>query len=230
MNNYKRIKTYYDKFGSRYDSERIEGYYSFINEIEIDIVKKYGKGKKTLEIGCGTGIILNEVNKFAKEAIGIDLSSGMLEDAKKKGLNVKRANATKLPFGDKSFDVVYSFKVLAHIPEIEKVISETHRVLKDDGIAILEFYNPYSIKYIANNFSRASKKVFLRFDSLAKVKELLKKTFTLINVKGARIITPSSFFFRIPILKDILSQAEKLLSQTVLNRFAGYLIVIAKKK
>ncbi|MBU0976178.1 MAG: class I SAM-dependent methyltransferase [Patescibacteria group bacterium] len=229
MKNYKKIKKYYDKYGSEYDEERIEGYYSFINKIETETVKRYGEDKKTLEIGCGTGIILNEVNKFAKDAWGVDLSNGMLEAAKRKKLKVKQANATLLPFEDELFDVVYSFKVLAHIPEIEKTIAEIHRVTKDNGTVILEFYNPLSLKYIANRLEKSQKKVYIRYDSYSNIKTLLKEKFSIIEIVGARIVTPFSFLLKIPLLNKIIIALEKALSRTFLNRFAGYFSVIARK-
>lgn len=229
MSKHKKIQKYYDEYSSWYDDERIDSHYRFINEIETDLVRELGSNKKTLEIGCGTGIILHEVDKCAKQAWGIDLSIGMLKRAKEKELNVKQASATKLPFKDKEFDVIYSLKVLAHIPEITEVISEVKRVVKDDGYALLEFYNPWSVKFLSNLFFRSRKRVYVRFDSLRDIKKLLKGNFKVVGVRGAKIFVPFPFLFKIPILNKILARLEKLLSKTILNRFAGYLIVIAKK-
>lgn len=231
MSNYKEIKKYYDDYSTWYDKERDKTYYyDFINQIEIDLVKKYGKDKTTLEIGCGTGIILNEVSPLTKKSWGIDLSSGMLEVAQNKGLNVKPANATCIPFKDREFDVVYSFKVLPHIPEISQVINEIHRVLGDKGVAILEFYNPISLKAFTNKLTKATHKVYVRYDSLRNIKILLGKNFDLIDIRGARIITPFAFMLKIPIVSKIIILLEKNLSRTFMNRFAGYFIIIAIKK
>lgn len=230
MREYNNVKKYYDNYGSWYDDERIKGYYSFINDIELNAVKIYGKNKRILEIGCGTGIILNNVQKFAQKAYGIDLSSGMLQKARQKGLNVIQANAINLPFNDKEFDIVYSFKVLARIPEINKAINEMKRVTKDKGILILEFYNPYSFKYITNRIKRAGRKAYLEFYSLKKIRKLLGKDLRIIDIKGARIIIPFSQCLKIPILGKLILSIEKTLSDTIFNRFAGYLIIIAKKK
>lgn len=228
MTDYKKIKGYYDEYGSWYDDERIEGYYAFINEIEVDEIRKHSVNKKTLEIGCGTGIILNQVSKFTKESWGIDLSSGMLEAAKKKGLKVKEANATKLPFKDNTFDVTYSFKVLAHIPEIDTVIDEAIRVTKPEGVIIFEYYNPYSLKYVTNLLAGGRKKVFIRYDSLSDIKKLYRDKLTITRLRGARILTPAGFIMRIPFVGNMFEYVEKALSHTLLNRFAGYFIVVAK--
>ena len=231
MSDYKNIKKYYDDYGTWYDKERDNTYYySFINEIETDVVREYAKDKKTLEIGCGTGIILNQVSQFTQESWGIDLSSGMLEVARNKGLKVKEANAVNIPFDDEEFDVVYSFKVLAHIPNIKEVIAEIYRVLDQNGIAILEFYNPMSFKALMNKMAGSTDKVYIRYDSLSDIKEQLNEQFDIIDIRGARIITPFAFVLKIPILNKILISLEHYLSKTFFNRMAGYFIVVACKK
>ena len=174
MPDYKEIKGYYDKYGESYHKERDNTYYySFINEIETELVGEYGKGKKTLEIGCGTGIILNGVSKFAEEAWGMDLSTGMLQNAREQGLNVVEGNAVSIPFPDDSFDLVYSFKVLPHVPELSKAIGEISRVLRPGGKAILEFYNPHSFKALTNKMAGAPGKVFIQYHSPKEVEELV---------------------------------------------------------
>jgi len=231
MSGYKDIKKYYDDYGTWYDKERDNTYYySFINEIETDVVREYATNKKTMEIGCGTGIILNQVSQFTQESWGIDLSSGMLEVARNKGLKVKEANAVNIPFDDEEFDVVYSFKVLAHIPNIKEVIAEIYRVLDQNGIAILEFYNPMSFKALMNKMAGSTDKVYIRYDSLSDIKEQLNEQFDIIDIRGARIITPFAFVLKIPILNKILISLEHYLSKTFFNRMAGYFIVVACKK
>jgi ubiquinone/menaquinone biosynthesis C-methylase UbiE len=231
MSDYNDIKKYYDDYGTWYDKERNNTYYySLINDIETGVVREYVTDKKTLEIGCGTGIILSQVSKFTQESWGIDLSSGMLEAAKKKNLHVKEANAVNIPFDDEEFDVVYSFKVLAHIPNIKEVIAEIYRVLHPNGIAILEFYNPISFKALTNQIAGATDKVYIRYDSLSDIRELLNDQFEIIGIRGARIITPFAFILKIPFLNKILISLEQYLSKTIFNRMAGYFIVIAAKK
>lgn len=230
MKAYNKIKKYYDDYGPWYHNERIAGYYSFINDIETSAVHDYGINKKTLEIGCGTGIILSKVSKFAKETWGIDLSSAMLQKARELGLNVKEANAVDIPFKDNEFDVTYSFKVLAHIPEVVKAIDEIVRVTKPAGICILEFYNPFSYKFLSNKLVGAQKKIYTRYDSLISIKSLFEDKLEIVEIRGARIITPTAFFIKIPVLNSVLIYLEKLFSKTIISRLAGYMIVVAKNK
>lgn len=231
MPDYKEIKGYYDQYGKTYHEERDNTYYySFINEIETELVEEYGKGCKTLEIGCGTGIILKGVSRFASEAWGMDLSTGMLQNAREQGLNVVEGNAVSIPFPDNAFDLVYSFKVLPHIPELNKAIAEISRVLKPGGKAILEFYNPYSFKAMTNKMAGAPGKVFIQYHSPKDVETLVSSEFNVERVVGARIVTPAAFFHKVPGLSTGLKMLEKKLSRTALSRYAGYYITVLEKK
>src|SRR5690606_39017711 len=106
----------------------------------------YGTGKDVLECGCGTGLILERIARFARSASGIDLSPGMLEVAKRRGLDVQEGSITSLPFPDASFDVTCSFKVLAHVPDIGRALAEMARVTRPSGVILAEFYNPWSLR------------------------------------------------------------------------------------
>ena len=65
------------------------------------------------------------------------------------GIRVMRANACELPFADKSFDLVYSFKVLAHVEDIDRALKEIARVTRRGGHMVLEFYNPLTGQLVA---------------------------------------------------------------------------------
>jgi len=98
---------------------------------------------KMFDAGCGTGNLLFKLCKTRNDitAIGIDFSDTMISIARKK---VRHATFTQasladsLPFPDKTFDVVTCVKVLFAVPNPGFTISELKRVLKDDGILILD--------------------------------------------------------------------------------------------
>src|SRR5262245_29395849 len=142
-------RAYYDDFSHGYERERGRGYHQLLDDLEMSIVSPLARGRRVLEIGCGTGLILERIAREARSASGIDLSPGMLQTARARGLDVTLASATQLPFSDSSFDLVCSFKVLAHVPEIERALSEAARVTRPGGQLVLEFYNPWSLRYLA---------------------------------------------------------------------------------
>ena len=123
-------QTYYDTFSNWYERDRERGYHKLVDDIQVDLVAAECTGRDVLELGCGTGALLRRVAPLARNAVGIDISEGMLAQAKARGLCCIHGSATDLPFADQSFDVVYSFKVLAHIEAIGRALSEVARVLR----------------------------------------------------------------------------------------------------
>jgi ubiquinone/menaquinone biosynthesis C-methylase UbiE len=124
--------------------KRFEEYYAYLS---IDAEFAHHSGEKVLEVGTGIGTDLVEYAKNGAIASGIDLGSDQVE-LTKLNFNIRnidydtivQASAEELPFENGSFDLVYSFGVLHHTPDTHKAVSEVHRVLKDDGQAIVMLY------------------------------------------------------------------------------------------
>ncbi|MEM9491608.1 MAG: class I SAM-dependent methyltransferase, partial [Myxococcota bacterium] len=51
-------RTYYDDFAGWYERQRGHGYHQLIDDLEVDVLARYGRGGRILEVGCGTGLIL----------------------------------------------------------------------------------------------------------------------------------------------------------------------------
>lgn len=204
---------HYDKYSIWYDKQRNDGFYPLINEMELDVIKPYIQNKRVLEVGCGTGIILEKVQEYnPKELKAIDFSSKMVKIAKKKGFDVIQSDVLNLPYKDKSFDIVYSFKVLPHVKEIIKAINEIKRVTNNNGRIFIEFYNPYSFKalsvYINGLFRKRG--VYIRHDTLSKILFYIKQAkLKQVHVYGFRAYIPLKFVYQIKFLKSIFNNLEK---------------------
>jgi len=89
--------------------------------------------KRILVVGCGSGL---EVAILAQElqaqAIGIDLKTDFNAIAAER-VTLQQGDATQLQFADESFDLVYSYHSLEHIPKYRTALSEMHRVLAEGG-------------------------------------------------------------------------------------------------
>ena len=111
------------------------------------------KGQKVLEIGCGAGIDSAEFARNGALVTSTDFTERSVQSTKellteaKLPVNVLQADATKLQFEDNTFDCVYSFGVLHHIPNIEKVLAEIKRVLKPGGRIMVMLYHKKSLLY-----------------------------------------------------------------------------------
>jgi 2-polyprenyl-3-methyl-5-hydroxy-6-metoxy-1,4-benzoquinol methylase len=111
-------------------------------------------GKSVLEIGPGQGTDLAQFAKAGARCFGIDITERHMELARENlGLRgypveIKRSDATQIDYPAHSFDVVYSFGVLHHIPEIEQCLAEAHRVLRPGGKLIFAVYHRWSVAYL----------------------------------------------------------------------------------
>ncbi len=234
-------RTYYDEFSRRYEAERRpnrpDGYHALIDDLEVELVERYGAGKDVLECGVGTGLLLERIARFARSAVGIDLSPGMLEKARARGLNVSEASVTAIPFPDASFDVSCSFKVLAHVPEIGRALAEMARVTRPGGVVLAEFYNPVSLRALikrvglGGKISRSTHEsaVYTRFDAPWVVPRVLPPTLSLETARGVRIVTPAAAVMRVPGLRRLVGAAERRLADTGAAFFAGFYVAVLRK-
>jgi ubiquinone/menaquinone biosynthesis C-methylase UbiE len=236
-------QTYYDEFSATYERERHQGYHAFIDALESDIVLRYAQeieGAKVLEAGCGTGLILKTVAPKVGAAVGIDLSRGMLQKARARQLTVGQASVTALPFADESFDVVCSFKVLAHVEAIEQALLEFHRVLRPGGRLIAEFYNTWSLRYLIKRLKGPTtiassgthdEAIYTRYDSLAQIRSYLPAGLRFERVHGVRVLTPVSGVHKVPVLGSALRSAERVAAELMgVRRLGGFLVVVAQKQ
>ena len=129
---------------------------------------------------------------MARKAVGLDLSRGMLGPARARGLQVVQGSLTAVPLPDRSFDLVYSMKVLAHVPPIREAVAELARLVRPGGHLLLEFYNPYSFRCLAKRLGGPGKiaegtnesHVFTRYDTVAQARAYLPANVELLGVRG----------------------------------------------
>jgi ubiquinone/menaquinone biosynthesis C-methylase UbiE len=113
----------------------------------VDEVLTVVSSGKILDVGTGPGYLPFEIARKAPalEIVGIDLSGGMVELARKtavkngvaRRVSFQVANASSLPFEDKTFDMVVSTLSLHHWSTPAADLKEICRVLKDGGIAYI---------------------------------------------------------------------------------------------
>jgi ubiquinone/menaquinone biosynthesis C-methylase UbiE len=231
-------RAYYDQFAPNYERERHRGYHALIDRLEIDIAGRYADGARVLEAGCGTGMILKEIAPRARQAIGLDISPGMLAVARRRGLKVVSGSVTDLPFPDGHFDLAYSFKVLAHVERIGAALAEMTRVVRSGGHVIAEFYNPWSLRYLIKRWKRPTaissaatdEAVYTRYDTLAAIRSYLPRSLHIVDLRGVRVVTPFSHVHKVPLMSRAFEIMEwRAASAPVLRRLGGFLVVVARK-
>ena len=230
----KDAESYYDEFASWYERERGSGYHAFLDRMEIATAAPHINEREILEAGCGTGLVLEGLARLARRAVGVDISAGMLEKARERGLEVVKGSVTDLPFTDDSFDAVVSFKVLAHVADLRRALAECARVTRPGGILVLEFYNRNSIRYLVKKLKPAHKvaedtfdtQVHTAYHTWAEILELLPANVTPIDQAGIRVLVPTYHFYKLPGLGRLTERMEEIASASALRRFGGFMIGI----
>ncbi len=92
-----------------------------------------------LDVGAGTGLLLDFYKEKTQNIFCCDFSVNMLNEGKKKHNNgfFICSDIESLPFRKNSFDLCTSFSVLQNVQNVSKTIEEKFLVLKDNGILIL---------------------------------------------------------------------------------------------
>ncbi len=238
MKSNREIKDYYDDFSNWYERERHHGYHAMLDRLELEALDPFIREKEVLEVGAGTGLIMQGLADKARYIVGVDISAGMLKGASSRGFDVAKGSATDLPFESGRFDLAYSFKVLAHVPDIEQALSEMSRVLKPGGYLIAEFYNVFSVRWLAKRLGRPGKiseqrteaEVFTRWDTPDQIMGYLPSDVTFVGWRGVRVFTPAALAFRIPGASTILPTIESRAMRSPLARFGGFLIAVCQKR
>lgn len=104
-------------------------------------------GMKMLDIAVGTGLLSRQAVELVGpegEVIGIDMSLGMLQAARRNvSIPLLRGMGERLPFPDDTFDFVTIGYALRHFEELESTFRECRRVLRDNGtLLVLEITKP----------------------------------------------------------------------------------------
>jgi 2-polyprenyl-6-hydroxyphenyl methylase/3-demethylubiquinone-9 3-methyltransferase len=104
-------------------------------------------GTRVLDLGCGGGLLAEALAKEGAAVTGIDLSERALQTARDHaaagGLRIRyqRGRAEALPCADASFDAVVCGDCLEHVDDLDRVIGEVARVLRDGGVFCYDTFN-----------------------------------------------------------------------------------------
>jgi ubiquinone/menaquinone biosynthesis C-methylase UbiE len=101
---------------------------------KLERMHRFGQGR-LLDLGCGTGFIIDLAKDLFEQIDGVDITQAMLDkvDVSNGNVLLHRCAAESLPFADASFDVVTAYAFLHHLEDYSKVLREAHRVLKPGG-------------------------------------------------------------------------------------------------
>jgi len=188
--------------------------------------------KVILEIGCASGRDAKLYSEYAEYYTGLDISDEAIKNCDNMGLE----NATfictdghKIPLNDKAFDCVIVNSLLHHL-DLEVSLVEISRVLKDGGKLIFKEplgTNPFFQLY--RSFTQSARTADERPFTFMDLK-LLQSNFELRQVRWFGFTNILAAFFRISILRQVLTNLDSLLSHTPLKYFFWQFAGVATKK
>lgn len=141
-------------------------------------------GERILDLGCGTGALTSEIAATGAEVVGVDRSSEMIDEARKKfpRLRFEVSDARTLPF-PAEFDAVFSNAALHWIPEAEPVVAGIVRALRPNGRFVAEFGGKGNVSNVVTALESALTQVGISpdganpwfFPSIAEYTALIEK-------------------------------------------------------
>jgi ubiquinone/menaquinone biosynthesis C-methylase UbiE len=104
----------------------------------LSLSVRNGSVGKVLDIGCGTGALLDQLQTCSTEVWGVDVSSEALKYCSLRGhAKLVLADATHVPFRSEYFDVVTAIGLIEHLEDDAAFLAEVKRLLKPNGMLIL---------------------------------------------------------------------------------------------
>lgn len=98
---------------------------------------RLARGKRVLDLGCGTGYGSAELNRQAAAVTGLDVSADAVAFAREKfvapGLEFVEGSATQVTLADNNYDLIVAFEVIEHLKDWRKLLEEAKRLLAPGG-------------------------------------------------------------------------------------------------
>lgn len=117
-------------------------------KIYTDYINKFKtiSGSNVLELGCGSGGSLPQLESYGAKVVGIEIEPDLIKLTNSRLKASKTAYCVQadgfcLPFPDGTFDICICSHVLEHVAYPHKLVREINRILKIGGVALIEFPN-----------------------------------------------------------------------------------------
>ncbi len=133
MRHYSRIASTYDL---QYTEEQEEKMSVALSDVHL------GRDSLILDLGCGTGLLLNHLGNSVRLLAGIDISRDILKEAKKRADQLKNvallcADADYTPFRNQIFHAVFAITLLQNTPNPTRTLEEVKRIARKNASIIL---------------------------------------------------------------------------------------------
>ena len=195
---------------------------------KVKLLKSMKKNGKVLDIGCGTGEFLNKCKRNGYETIGFEPSDMARKQAVKNfDIEVMKSNSFE-KLESNSVSIITMWHVLEHIPDIENVLVECSRLIKDNGIIYIAVpnYLSWEAKYYKNYWAAWDTPIHL-WHFIEKTIKLLFKKYNLELIKTKPMIFDS---FYVSLLSEEYKTGSKNYIKSFIIGLLSNIIAIFSKK
>jgi len=163
-------------------------YCSIVDIVKIKKIRKYKKKGKILDVGCGSGDFLVNIKKRGWVVYGVDTSREACKLANEKlKQNIFNSELEECHFPDAYFDVITLWHVLEHVYNPNQLLTEVNKILKKDGILLIEVPN------IENPVFKLTKEHYFALDIPRHLYHYTPKTLEQMLNKNGFVISKRSF-------------------------------------
>ena len=128
---------YYERTIWKFDKYRILRMYKLLEREEPG---------KILDLGCLAGRDMLHLLKTGWDCYGIEISPRACAEATKRGIKAVQYDLNKgIPFNDEFFDAVWAAEIIEHLMDTDSLLSECHRILRNDGVLLITTPNLASL-------------------------------------------------------------------------------------
>ncbi len=138
------------------DESSVEAWQRMMRSIfqkAANLIERYKKRGRLLDVGAGFGFFLSEMRGRGWEVVGVEISQKAMDHAKDVlGLTLHLGPLEKVGFPESDFDVVSGFYVIEHLPDPMAFLKECYRILKPGGLLLLRYPHTTPIKNLLRFF------------------------------------------------------------------------------
>ncbi len=176
---------FYDRYTREY--ERVGGYRTFISDHlnrEMRTFVSALPGKKVLDLGSGPGRDALFLKRKGLNPLCVDLSSEMVKQCKRKGLKARQMDIENLDFRNESFDGIWAYASLVHIPKqrIYNSIVRIRELLKPEGLLFLGMVEGRREKIYESKTKPGIKRFFSLYTN-RELQDILREYFEIVAFK-----------------------------------------------
>jgi len=207
-------KDFWENYAIHYHRSKSTSYQGYLYSYQLNFILKHCHERDfLLDIGCGTGILTQELSNHFHRVIGCDLSETMLKEGLwhyRKELSGKLINSDiyHLPFGEEAFMSVICLGIFSYLEEKKHALEEIVRITRSKGTIIFDVLGKYSYRRLRYRVGRSlglrdcrvkhyhwytPEEIYDEFSGYGKIKGLC-------GIKSPLLYPP---FHRIPLIQHI---------------------------